>query len=147
MNKSMWLACIALTVIVALGVGPTFAQSADEVAINSRIEGLYAALDKGDVKAYVASFHENAVRAIGTDIVIGPLDIEKAAAEAFAQGGLPIKFTRHATWLLSPTTALVHGSTENVSTNLPTKGHTMITLVKEDEWLVAGLQAALSPSD
>ena len=143
MNKSMWLACIALTVIVALGVGPTFAQSADEDAINKRVEGLYAALAEGDVEAYVASFHEKAVRAIGTDIVIGPSDIRKAVAETFAQGGVPIKFTRHATWLLSPTTALVHGGTENASTDPPTKGHTILTLVKDgDEWLVAGLQAA-----
>ena len=97
---------------------------------------------KGDVKAYVASWDENAVRAKGTNIVVGRANLEKDVTEGSRQGGAPIKFTRHATRLLSPTTALVHGATEDASTNPATKGHTMITLVKNgNEWLVAGLQA------
>lgn len=135
------LTSCVLATVVAFAVVPVHGQSADEAAVNKRIEELYAAIAKGDVKAYVASWDENAVRAIGTNIVIGRPNLEKAATEAYRQGGLPIKFTRHATRLLSPTTALVHGATEDASTNPATKGHTMITLVKKgNEWVVAGLQ-------
>ena len=96
---------------------------------------------EGDVQAVVASFHENAVRALGTDIVVGRANVEKAAMEAFAQGGVPVKFMHHATRLLSPTTAIVHGGTENASATPPTQGHVIVTLVKEgNEWLIAAFQ-------
>ena len=131
---------LVMTLILTLGLGVASAQSADEAAINARVEGLYAAVAKGDVPAVVASFHENAVRALGTDIVVGRANIEKAAMEAFAQGGVPVKFMHHATQLLSPTTAIVHGGTENASAT-PTQGHVIVTLVKEgNDWLVAALQ-------
>ena len=137
----MRLTCCALVAVVASAVVPAYGQGAEEAAVNKRVEGLYAAMAKGNVKAYVASWDENAVRAKGTNIVVGRANLEKDVTEAFRHGGAPIKFTRHATRLLSPTTALVHGATEDASTNPATKGHTMITLVKKgNEWLVAGLQ-------
>jgi len=53
------------TAVLTLGVGIAAAQSAEESAVNSRVDELYAALNRGDVEGYVANFHEDAVYAIG----------------------------------------------------------------------------------
>jgi len=141
---------ILLVIVGACLLLPAFSvqaqeqQSGEQAAINKRVEGLYQALAKGDVKAYVAALHQDAVRAIGTNVAVGRPAIEKAVAAALAQGGVPIKFTRHATRLLSPTTAIVHGSTEDASTP-PQKGHVIFTLVKEgNDWLIAAFQTAIA---
>ncbi len=119
------------------------AQSAEDAAVSNRVEGYFAALNEGDVETYAAYYTENAVRALGTDIVVGRANIEKASSEAFADGGLQINFTRHATRLLSPTTAIVHGAFEITSNTPPTKGHQIFALVKEgNDWLIAALQVA-----
>ena len=61
--------------------------------------------------------------AIGTNIAVGRANIEKAYSEAVGArgGGLQITFTRHATRLLSPTTAIVHGPYEVTSATPPGK--------------------------
>ena len=139
---------LAVTLVLTLGVGLASAQSADEAAINARVEGLYAALAKGDAKAYAASWQENAVRALETDITVGRANIEKVIMEVFAEGPVEVKFSRHAVRLLSPTTAIVHGNTEDPSATPPTKGHVIFTLVKEgNEWLIAGLQRGNAPAE
>ena len=69
----------------------------------------------------------------------GRANLEKDSSERFANGGLQVTFTRHATRLLSPTTAIVHGAFEVTGT--PVEGHTIFTLVKEgNEWLIAAMQ-------
>ncbi len=133
---------LVMTLVLTLGLGVASAQSADEAAINEVVGGYYAALNNGDAEGYAAYFTENGVRAVGTDIAAGRANIEKAISEVFANGGLEITFTRHATRLLSPTTALVHGAYEVTSATPPGKGHSIYTLVKEgDEWLIAAVQA------
>ena len=137
---------LVMTLILTLGLGVASAQSADEAAINEVVEGYFAALNKGDVEGYAAYFTENGVRAIGTNIAVGRANIEKAVSEAFA-GGVQVTFTRHATRLLSPTTAIVHGATEVTSATPPTNGHTIYTLVKEgNEWLIAAVQNGAAPA-
>ncbi len=137
---------LAMTLTLTLGLGVAAAQSADETAINNRVEGYFAALNEGDVAGYTACYTENGVRAIGTNVTVGRANIEKASSETFADGGLQITFTRHATRLLSPTTAIVHGATE-IPSNTP-NGHVIFTLVKEgNEWLIAALQFGAAPPE
>ncbi len=136
---------LMVTLILTLGLGFASAQSADEAAINTRVEGHFAATAKGDATAYAAYFTENGVRALGSTIAAGRANIEKAMSAQFADGGLEITFTRHATRLLSPTTAIVHGAFEGPS-NTPPQGHSIFTLVKEgNEWLIAALQSGAAP--
>ena len=137
---------LVMTLILTLGLGVALAQSADEAAINEVIERYFAALNEGDAEGYAACYAENGVRAIGTNITVGRANIEKASSEGFAaDGGLEITFTRHATRLLSPTTAIVHGATE-VPSATPPEGHSIYTLVKEgNEWLIAALQTGAAP--
>jgi len=132
---------LVMTLILTLGLGVASAQSADEAAINEFVEGFFAAVAEGDATAVAASYTENGVRALGTNISTGRANIEKAAMEAYADGGLQVNFTRHATRLLSPTTAIVHGATEIPSNTPPTNGHAIFTLVKDgNAWLIAALQ-------
>ena len=134
---------LMMTLILTLGLGVAAIQSAEEAAINTRIEGYFAALAKADMEGYLAFYTENAVRALGTNIVVGRANI--AQASTFADGGPQITFTRHATRLLSPTTAIVHGAYEITSAPAPATGHQIFTLVKEgDEWLVAAVQVAFA---
>ena len=134
---------LVMTLILTLGLGVALTQSADEAAINEVIERYYAALNEGDAEGYAACYAENGVRALGTNITVGRANIEKASSEGFADGGLEITFTRHATRLLSPTTAIVHGAWEIPSATPPTNGHNIFTLVKEgNEWLIAANQIA-----
>ncbi len=145
--KSIFLIVVgACLLLFAFSAQAQEQQGGDQAAINRRVEGLYEAIAKGDVKAYVAALHKDAVRAIGTNVAVGRPAIEKAVAAALVQGGLPIKFTRHGTRLLSPTTAIVHGATEDASTP-PQKGHAIFTLVKEgNDWLIAAFQTATAPT-
>ncbi len=132
---------LVMTLVLTLGLGVASAQSADEAAINEVVGGYYAALNNGDAEGYAAYFTENGVRAVGTDIAAGRANIEKAISEVFANGGLEITFTRHATRLLSPTTAIVHGAFE-IPSFTPPEGHSIFTLVKEgNDWLIAAIQA------
>ncbi len=136
----MRIVFLVMALILTLGLGLASAQSADEAAVNSLIDGYYAALNSGDMEAYAASFREDGVRAIGTNITVGRANIEKAMSEP--GGGIEITFTHHATRLLSPTTALVHGAYEIPSFTPPGSGHAMFTLVKEgNDWLIAAIQA------
>ena len=119
------------------------AQSDEEAAINNRIEETYAALNKSDAEGYAAAFQEDAVQAFVANVTVGRANIEKAVSEVLADGEPQIAFTHHATRLLSPTTAIVHGAFEITSDTPPMKGHNLYTLVKEgDEWLIAALQIA-----
>lgn len=134
--------CLVMTLILTVGLGGASAQRADEAAVNTRVEGYVAAVAKGDATAVAASYTENGVRAIVSSIAVGRANIEKAAREQYADGGLQVTFTRHATRLLSPTTAIVHGAWEIPSFTPPWKGHQIFTLVKEgNEWLIAAHQA------
>ena len=139
---------LVLTLILTLGLGVASAQTADEAAVNISVEGYFAAIAKGDVMALAASYTEDGVRAIGTNIAAGRANIEKALSEAFAEfGRVEVTFTRHETRLLSPTTAIVHGAYERTSDTPPTKGHVIFTLVKDgNEWLIAALQAGAAPA-
>lgn len=114
------------------------AQTGDEAAVNSRVDGFYA----GDADARAGIWHENGVLAVGTNVFFGRANIPGP------DGRLPITFTRHATTVLSPTVAVTHGSFE---TEYGTSGHTTITLVKEEnEWFIAAFQSApvqAAPSD
>ena len=64
--------------------GVASAQSADETAINTRIEGYFAASGT----AAAAYFTENGVRAFGTNVVVGRANIEKSMIESLASGGV-----------------------------------------------------------
>jgi len=140
-------ACIGLMIaVIALSALPAFAQSSDEVAINRRVDGLYQSIAKRDVEGYMAALQPDAVRAIGTNVAVGRSAIEKVVAAALAAPGTPPKFTRHSTRLLSPTTAIVHGVTDDPNTNRQT-GHAIFTLVKEgNDWLIAAFQTAGTPT-
>ncbi len=130
-----------MTLILTLGLGVASAQSAEQAAVNTRVEEFFAAVNEGDAMAVAASYTENGVRALGTNIAAGRANIEKAAMEAYADGGLQVNFTRHATRLLSPTTAIVHGAFE-IPSFTPPEGHSIFTLVKEgNDWLIAAIQA------
>ncbi len=132
---------LVMTLILTLGLGVASAQSADEAAINEVIEGVFAAVAKGDAMAAATYWTENGVLAFGTTDIVGRANIEKAMSEELADGGPQITFTRHATRLLSPTTAIVHGAHEE--TRPPVKEHSIFTLVEErNEWLIAAVQFA-----
>ena len=139
--------CIGLMVaVIALGTLPAFAQSSDEVAINRRVDGLYQSIARRDVTSYMAALQTDAVRAIGTNVAVGRPAIEKVVTAALGAPGTPPRFTRHSTRLLSATTAIVHGVTDDPSTNRPT-GHAIFTLVKEgNDWLIAAFQTASTPA-
>jgi uncharacterized protein (TIGR02246 family) len=134
--------CIGLTVTLVGIALPASGQANDEAAINRRVDGLYQSIAKRDVEGYMAALQKDAVRAIGTNVAVGRSAIEPAVTAALAAAGTPIKFTRHSTRLLSPTTAIVHGVTADPSTNRQT-GHAIFTLVKEgNDWLIAAFQTA-----
>ncbi len=141
------LACISCAVAIASPASlSALGQTADEAAVNKRVESVYQSLATGDIKTYLAAFHPNAVRAVGATVVVGRAAIEKAVTAQLAKGSVAIKFTRHATWLASPTTAIVHGMTEDTSVKPATRGHSTFTLVKEgNDWLVAAIQTAPAP--
>ena len=105
----MRFAFIVMTVILTLGVGISVAKSAEKVAMNSRIDEVYAALDRGDIEDYLQYFHEGAVYAIESNVSIGRGDIAAFDRSSFANG-MQIAFTHHSTRLLSPTTAITHGT-------------------------------------
>ena len=69
---------LVVTLILTLGLGFASAQSADEAAINTRVEGHVAVTAKGDATADAAYDTESAVRALGTNVVAGRANIEKA---------------------------------------------------------------------
>ena len=138
---------LALGVLVLAVLQAPAVQSAEEAAVNRRVEEVYAALNRGDVEGYAAAFHADAVHAIGTTVSVGRTTIEKFVSEPFANG-LRLTFTRHATRLLSPTTAIVHGAQEATTATPPTKQHTILTLVKEgNDWLIAALQVGAAPAE
>ena len=105
----MRFAFFVMTAILTLGVGIAAAQSAEESAVTSRLDEVYAALNRGDVEGYLLNYHEDAVYAIVDNVFIGRADIATFESSSFANG-LQIEYTHHATRLLSPTTAISHGS-------------------------------------
>ncbi len=60
-----------MTLILILGLGVTSSQSAEEAAVDNRVEELFAAINKGDAKAFVARYTENGVKAQATDTTAG----------------------------------------------------------------------------
>ena len=140
----MRTAFLVIALVATLGLGVASAQSADEAAINTRIEAAYDAFNKGDARAVAANYTEDAVFAVGPSVVVGRANIEKDRSEAYpAFDGLQATFLHHETRLLSPTTAIVHGAYEAPSATPPVEGHEIYTLVKrDDEWLIAALQTA-----
>ena len=136
---------LVMTVILTLGVGIAAAQSAEESAVNSRVDEVYAALNRGDVDGYLPYFHEDAVYAIVNNVLIGRADIARFESPSFANG-MRIEYTHHATRLLSPTTAIVHGTQVMTSATPPMEGHAIFTWVKVgNDWVVAALQVAWAP--
>ena len=137
----------AMTVILTLGVGIAAAQSAEEFAVNSRNSEQFTALNRGDVEGYVAIFNEDAVYAIthplsGNNVHIGRADIATFERPFFANG-MQIEYTHHATRLLSPTTAITHGTQVMTSATPPFEGHQISTWVKVGtDWVIAALQVA-----
>jgi ketosteroid isomerase-like protein len=132
---------IPIAVVAALfsiGFGFASAQTADESAIDERVTALFSGVARGDADAVAASYQENAIQAIGSErpmLVVGRANLASAVVEA-----MPISFTRDAVKLVSPTTAIVHGSYE-IRGPVPSSGQAMLTLVKEgNAWLVAGVQ-------
>jgi uncharacterized protein (TIGR02246 family) len=101
-------AFIVMMVFLGLGVGSAAAQSAEESAVNSRLDAFYAALNRGDVESYLLHYQEDAVYAIENNVFIGRADIAAFESTSFANG-MQIEYTHHATRLLSPTTAITHG--------------------------------------
>jgi len=143
----MRFAFFVTTAVLTLGVGIAAAQSAEESAVNSRVDEVYAALNRGDVDGYVANFHEDAVYAIGTLVRIGRAEIAAFESPCFANG-MTIEFTHHGTHLLSATTAIVHRAQVMTSARPPVEGHAMSTLFKDgDDWLVAALQVTWATPD
>ena len=138
-------AFLAMTVILTLGVGIAAAQSAEESAVNSRLDEVYAALNRGDVEGYLLNYHEDAVYAIVNNVFIDRAGIAAFESPSFANG-MRIEYTHHATRLLSPTTAITHGSQVQTSATPPREGHVIHTWVKVgNDWLVAALQVAWGP--
>ena len=138
--------CVAavIAVVVAAGIGVVFGQEAasSAAAVNARVDGLYAAIRRGDAEGAAAFYHENAVRIIGTDAVVGRANIESAMSERLRVGAVTITFMRDDTRFLTPTTAIVYGAYEVTSSTPPTTGRAMLTLVKEGaDWFVAALHA------
>ena len=72
------------------------AQTADEAAVNSRVNGYVEALRAGDAEAYQGFYHEDTVLALWANVTIGRANI------SVPDGGLPVTFTRHATTVFSP---------------------------------------------
>ena len=138
-------ACLVMTVILALGVGISAAQSDEESALNSRLDEVYTALNNGDVEGYLLNYHEDAVYAIVNNVFVGHAGIETFESPSFANG-MQIEYTHHATRLLSPTTAITHGSQVMTSATPPVEGHAVHTWVKVgNDWVVAALQVAWAP--
>ena len=69
---------VFLVVTLILTPGFASAQSADEAAINTPVEGHFAATAKGDATTDAAYYTENGVRTLGTNVVGGRANIEKA---------------------------------------------------------------------
>ena len=61
--------------------------------------------------------------------IIGRADIATFESSSFANG-LQIEYTHHATRLLSPTTAISHGSQVVTSATPPVEGHAVYAWVK-----------------
>ena len=135
-------AFLVMAIILTLGVGIAAAQSAEESAVTSRLDELYAALNRGDIEGYLLNYHEDAVYAIVDNVFTGRADIATFESSSFANG-LQIEYTHHATRLLSPTTAITHGSQVMTSATPPREGHVINTWVKVgNDWLIAALQVA-----
>ena len=71
---------LMMTLVLTLGLGVTAAQSAEETAVNNRIEEAYTALAEGDARAFAACFTENAVQAFVANVTVG-----RANMDMFAQ--------------------------------------------------------------
>ena len=143
----MRFAFLVTTVILTLGVGSSAAQSAEESAVNSRASEQLAALNRGDIADYVAHYHEDAVYAITHPLSGNNVHIGRAAIATFERpnfaNGMQIEYTHHATRLLSPTTAITHGSQVMTSATPPLEGHQISTWVKVgNDWVIAALQVA-----
>ena len=134
-----------MTVILTLDVSIAAAQSAEESAVTSRLDEVYAALNRGDVEGYLLNYHEDAVYAIVNNVFIGRAHIARFESPSFAHG-MRIEYTHHATRLLSPTTAITHGSQVMTSATPPLEGHVVNTWVKVgNDWVIAALQVAWGP--
>ena len=138
-------AFLMMTVILTLGVGIAAAQSAEESAVTSRLDEVYAALNRGDVEGYLLNYHEDVVYAINNNVFIGRADVATFESPSFTNG-MQIEYTHHATRLLSPTTAITHGSQVMTSATPPLEGHVVNTWVKVgNDWVIAALQVAWAP--
>ena len=138
-------AFLVMTVILTLGVGIAAAQSAEESAVTSRIEEVYADLNRGDIEDYLLNYHEDVVYAIVNNVFIGRADIETFESPSFANG-MQIEYAHHSTRLLSPTPAITHGSQVMTSATPQREGHVINTWVKVgNDWLIAALQVAWAP--
>ena len=136
---------IVTTVILTFGVGIAAAQSAEESAVTSRLDEVYAALNRGDVEGYLLNYHEDVVYAINNNVFIGRADVATFESPSFTNG-MQIEYTHHATRLLSPTTAITHGSQVMTSATPPLEGHVVNTWVKVgNDWVIAALQVAWAP--
>tara|TARA_B100001765_G_C19235878_1_gene220266 strand:- start:119 stop:532 length:414 start_codon:yes stop_codon:yes gene_type:complete len=134
-----------MTVFLTLGVGIAAAQSAEESAVTSRLDEVYAALNRGDVEGYLLNYHEDVVYAINNNVFIGRADVATFESPSFTNG-MQIEYTHHATRLLSPTTAITHGSQVMTSATPPLEGHVVNTWVKVgNDWVIAALQVAWAP--
>ena len=138
-------AFLMMTVILTLGVGIAAAQSAEESAVTSRLDEVYAALNRGDVEGYLLNYHEDVVYAINNNVFIGRADVATFESPSFTNG-MQIEYTHHATRLLSPTTAITHGRQVMTSATPPLEGHVVNTWVKVgNDWVIAALQVAWAP--
>ena len=138
-------AFLVMTVILTLGVGIAAAQSAEESAVNSRLDEQFAALNRGDVEGYLLNYHEDVVYAIVNNVSIGRADVATFESRSFTNG-MQIEYTHHATRLLSPTTAITHGSQVMTSATPPREGHVVNTWGKGgNDWVIAALQVAGAP--
>ncbi|MEE3202639.1 MAG: nuclear transport factor 2 family protein [Acidobacteriota bacterium] len=138
-------AFLMMTVFLTLGVGIAAAQSAEESAVTSRLDEVYAALNRGDVEGYLLNYHEDVVYAINNNVFIGRADVATFESPSFTNG-MQIEYTHHATRLLSPTTAITHGSQVMTSATPPLEGHVVNTWVKVgNDWVIAALQVAWAP--
>ena len=140
-------AFLVMTVILTLGAGIAAAQSAEESAVNSRLDEQFTALNRGDVEGYLLNYHEDVVYAITHPLSGNNVHIGRAAIATFERpnfaNGMQIEYTHHATRLLSPTTAITHGSQVMTSATPPLKGHQIMTWVKVgNDWVIAALQVA-----
>ena len=141
----MRFAFFVMTAILTLGVGIAAAQSAEESAVTSRLDEVYAALNRGDVEGYLLNYHEDAVYAIVNNVFVGHAGIETFESPSFANG-MQIEYTHHATRLLSPTTAITHGDQLMTSATPPRVGHNITTWLKvDDDWVIAAIQVAWGP--